>query len=90
MTCNSQYKTLEYAVTNFTLVFDNAENEIMSQSQIYLDAQTLARLAYKAFQVQKEKKEQMGTEEWKVQGQLMILIRHQEDSFYKYHLTSIL
>ena len=41
----SQYETLEDAVADFTLVFDNAAKYNEPDSQIYKDAQTLARLA---------------------------------------------
>ena len=43
---NSQYETLEDAVADFTLVFDNAGKYNEPDSQIYKDAQTLARLAH--------------------------------------------
>merc|ERR1719225_618841 len=43
---NAQYQTLEDAVADFTLVFDNAGKYNEPDSQIYKDAQTLARLAH--------------------------------------------
>jgi len=42
---NGQYDTLEEAVADFSLVFDNAAKYNEPDSQIYKDAQTLARLA---------------------------------------------
>ena len=43
---NNQYETMEDAVADFTLVFDNAAKYNEPDSQIYKDAQTLARLAH--------------------------------------------
>ena len=43
---NALYETLEDAVADFTLVFDNAAKYNEPDSQIYKDAQTLARLAH--------------------------------------------
>merc|ERR1719334_3101558 len=43
---NNLYQTLEDAVADFTLVFDNAGKYNEPDSQIYKDAQTLARLAH--------------------------------------------
>jgi len=43
---NNVYETLEDAVADFTLVFDNAAKYNEPDSQIYKDAQTLARLAH--------------------------------------------
>merc|ERR1719348_105319 len=43
---NNMYETMEDAVADFTLVFDNAAKYNEPDSQIYKDAQTLARLAH--------------------------------------------
>ena len=43
---NNAYETLEDAVADFTLVFDNACKYNEPDSQIYKDAQTLQRLAH--------------------------------------------
>merc|ERR1712142_68312 len=43
---NNMYETMEDAVADFTLVFDNAAKYNEPDSQIYKDAQTLQRLAH--------------------------------------------
>jgi len=43
---NNAYETLEDAVADFSLVFDNASKYNEPDSQIYKDAQTLSRLAH--------------------------------------------
>ena len=43
---NNVYETLEDAIADFTLVFDNACKYNEPDSQIYKDAQTLQRLAH--------------------------------------------
>jgi len=43
---NNTYETLEDAVADFSLVFDNASKYNEPDSQIYKDAQTLSRLAH--------------------------------------------
>ena len=51
---NNGYETLEDAIADFTLVFDNACKYNEPDSQIYKDAQTLQRLAHQTVRMQTE------------------------------------